>query len=304
MRIKPPRTVLWLTDAVSRRLGRPAQVRNVRNSDDWYVSDPVFSFVQHGMKKGQTGYRVGFCISVKQRNLRFVLIHSPLIAKLFRRNLDLVTLIGVTRDTAKNRNRHQLYWSSKSARNRGKNAETIDFASLAEFESKLRQFDEMHGFVRDLFARRPNTGKGGGSAPVAGNDFSLLLSNKPSNLASMEAMDQIIGASWPLFLCLYPIRAIEGRSASLARNLRSRQIIQKCEFESVVVPRESRISRKCSGVIHGAHIKPDTFGGSDKAENGLWLCEYHHRATEGKLHGRRSELGIHVGFGNGLNRVQ
>ncbi|HEX5268846.1 MAG TPA: hypothetical protein VFW33_00100 [Gemmataceae bacterium] len=49
---------------MSEKLGRPAHCRKVRNRQQWYVSDPVFSFVQHGMKKGDTGYRVGFMVDM------------------------------------------------------------------------------------------------------------------------------------------------------------------------------------------------------------------------------------------------
>ena len=35
-------------------------------------------------------------------------------------------------------------------------------------------------------------------------------------------------------------------------------------------------------------------GGSDQPENGLWLCEYHHRSTEGKLKGKRFKGAITV----------
>jgi hypothetical protein len=43
----------------------------------------------------------------------------------------------------------------------------------------------------------------------------------------------------------------------------------------------------CSGQTEGAHIKPHKKGGSDKLPNGVWLCQRHHRLTEGKLDGKR-----------------
>jgi hypothetical protein len=48
--------------------------------------------------------------------------------------------------------------------------------------------------------------------------------------------------------------------------------------------------KQCAGQVQGAHIKPHAFSGLDKAENGLWLCEHHHRATEGKLQGTRGAV--------------
>jgi hypothetical protein len=74
-----PRIVQWLTDAVGEKLGRPAYCRKVLNQDEWYISDPVFSFVQHGMKKGTTGYRVGYRVDLGQKAIFFDLINSNVI---------------------------------------------------------------------------------------------------------------------------------------------------------------------------------------------------------------------------------
>lgn len=161
----------------------------------------------------------------------------------------------------------------------------------------LKDFDEKHGFVQDLFPRRENTGKGQGKAPVAGNTFYLLLANNFEKLATREDVVQLVAASWPLFLCLYPIKAIEGRSANLARNMKVKGIPQVCEFNSIQqLPEKDAISPLCRGKVQGAHIKPNALGGSDQPENGIWLCEYHHLATEGKLSGRRNAKGLEVKF--------
>jgi hypothetical protein len=115
-----PRIVQRLTDAVGEKLGRPAYCRKVLNQDEWYISDPVFSFVQHGMKMGATGYRVGYRVDLVQRVIFFNLVHSPVIALLFKRNLVLSSLIQVIQATARWRRLHWIYRSSKLAVRAGK----------------------------------------------------------------------------------------------------------------------------------------------------------------------------------------
>jgi hypothetical protein len=291
-----PRIVQRLTDAVGEKLGRPAYCRKVLNQDEWSISDPVFSFVQHGMKKGATGYRVGYRVDLVQRVIFFNLVHSPVIAQLFKRNLVFSSLIQVVQATARWRRLHWIYRSSKVALRSGRDGEPLEADSLSDFVALLEKFDHTHGFISDMFPKRRNTGKGDGQAPVAGNTFYLLLADRLKPLHSRTGIDHFVEASWPLFLCLYPIRPIESRSASLARNMRIRGIPQVCEFPSIRLPEGIAISPLCRGAIQGAHIKPDSAGGSDRAENGIWLCEYHHRVTEGKLSGRRSSSGIEVRF--------
>jgi hypothetical protein len=258
-----PRIVQRLTDAVGEKLGRPAYCRKVLNQDEWYISDPVFSFVQHGMKKGATGYRVGYRVDLVQRVLFFNLVHSPVIALLFKRNLVFSSLIQVTQATARWRRFHWIYRSSKVALRSGRNGEPLEADSLSDFVALLEKFDHTHGFIRDMFPKRRNTGKGEGQARVAGNTFYLLLADQLKPLHSRAGIGQFVEASWPLFLCLYPIKPIEGRSASLARNMRIRGIPQVCEFPSIQLPEGVAISPLCRGTLQGAHIKPDSSGGSE-----------------------------------------
>ncbi len=96
-----------------------------------------------------------------------------------------------------------------------------------------------------------------------------------------------------MFLCLYPI---ERRTAALARNMKVRRIPKVCEFAEIRGTAGSGISPLCPGAIQGAHIKPDALGGSDRPENGLWLCEFHHRETEGKIKGSRTDRAIDVQY--------
>ena len=59
----------------------------------------------------------------------------------------------------------------------------------------------------------------------------------------------------------------------------------ECEYERIAgVPKLD-----CDGsAVEAAHIIAYARGGSDRAWNGVWLCAKHHRATEGRLSGRRS----------------
>jgi hypothetical protein len=295
-----PSTVVHVLDATSERLGRPAHCRKVRGRQEWYVHDLVFSFVQRGMRKGQTGYRVGYKIDIAHQDIRFVLVHSPLIAQLFKHNLVLSSMIAVLQATEKARDRHWIYRSSRQALLSGSDGAVIEGGSVNEFVNRLEEFDRRHGFVKDMFPKRRNTGKGEGAAPVAGNTFYLGLANRTEVLNSREAVRLLVERTWPLFLCLYPVEPIEKRSASLARSMRAAKIPQECEFSRIkgfeLVDSGSLPSPLCRGMVQGAHIKPDALGGSDRAENGIWLCEYHHRATEGKLSGRRNGTSLEVQF--------
>ena len=80
--------------------------------------------------------------------------------------------------------------------------------------------------------------------------------------------------------------------------MRAAKIPIACEFASIMdldrLVGAGEVSPLCRGERQGAHIKPDALGGSDRPENGLWLCEYHHRATEGKLTGRRNGTDLDV----------
>lgn len=293
-----PLIVQRLSEAVSDRLGRPAYCRSVRNGGDWFVTDPVFSFVQQGMKKGATGYRVGYFFDSEDNTIRFVLVHSPLMARLFKRNLALSTLVDVVQRTAAYRQSHWLYRNSKRAIRVGFKGDRIEADSLAEFVGHLRDFDERYGFIEDMFPRVGTRGKGEGAARWAGNTFYLHLADRLDELASRASVARFVESSWPLFLCLYPVSPIEHRTASLARSLRVSGAPRVCEFASIRLPSGTGISPLCRGEVQGAHIKPDALGGSDRAENGLWLCEceYHHRATEGRLSGNRNGTKVKVGF--------
>jgi hypothetical protein len=291
--VPQPKVVTNLLDAVTAKLGRPAHFRKVLNRDEWYVYDPVLSFVSRG--KGRVlGYRVGYRVALDDREVTFALVHNRVLAILFKHNLVMSTMVDVIRRTASFRKAHWVYRNSKFAHSKGLDDNRIEASSLTEFLVELESFDSSHGFVRDMFPKRENTGNGRGTPLGAGNTFFLLLADKIGALKSKERADQLVDDSRPLFLCLYPKKPIEGRSASLARSLRVRGIPKACEFSVIKTPRDTEISPLCRGTIQGAHIKPDWRSGSDRPENGIWLCEYHHRSTEGKLKGRRNGLLLEV----------
>lgn len=293
---KQPKLVCALHEAVSERLGRPAYCRRAKDQPTWWVSDPVFSFVQHGMKKGQTGYRVGYHVRLGDApHVAFFLVHSPLMARLFKKNLQVSTLVSVARETARFRKRHIAYWSSSFAENQSEPVLTVASRKIDRFLASIEEFDRRVGLGRDLFPRVPNSGINGGPAPVAGNDFFFMLADKKSALQSKINMHELVDISWPLFLCLYPIDAVERRNASLARSLRSKQISPRCEF-SLIQHTRGDIARECRGDLQAAHIKPHSLGGSDRMENGLWLCQYHHKMTERKLKGRRDRASVQVRY--------
>lgn len=292
-----PKIVVDLADAVSEKLGRPSFYRKVRNRDEWYVYDPVFSFIQRGVRKeDSTGYRVGYHLNVLHSEIWFILVHSPVMAQLFKRNLVFSSLIEVIQSTANFRHNHLLYRDSKQSALKGGKKEWVESNSATDFISQINEFDQKYGFVKDLFPKLPNTGKGGGTAPYAGNTFYLLLADKERILKSQLNIKELVDCSWALFLCLYPVKPIEKRSAALARNLKVLKIPKCCEFTSIQLPEGVNISPLCRGEIQGAHIKPHALGGSDRPENGLWLCDFHHRVTEGKLKGKREGFILDVHF--------
>jgi hypothetical protein len=149
----------------------------------------------------------------------------------------------------------------------------IKTTNIQEFICELDEI-EKSDFKQTLFGKDAK-GKTG-----VGNIFALSLGRG----FSQKDISKIIAESWDLFLWLYPSKAVFTRNASLNRSLQ--KVEAKCEFRKIRnIPKS--ISSVCSGHIEAAHIKPHKQGGSDKLSNGIWLCNHHHRITEGKLEGRR-----------------
>jgi hypothetical protein len=282
--------VLMFQAALSRKLGRPAAARKVKNYNEWWITDPVFSFIQRGMQKGVTGYRAGFHYNSETDELSFYLVHSRLMATFLKSNITTEILVQVIDQTWRFRDTNYLYWSSRVAKNQvdSQGIMTIQSLNLKLCKSQIRQFDKQHGLANDLFPIHRR--KDGKKAIYEGNDFFVLLGENCITLSQQE-IAELLDSSWQLFCCLYPTEPLERRAAALARSLRSAKISRECEYVTILgLPNARTIAKRCAGQIQGAHIKPHAFGGSDKAENGLWLCEHHHRATEGKLQGTRGKV--------------
>lgn len=299
--IAPP-LVVECARALEARLGRPTYVRQVKNSNDWFVTDPMFSFVQHGLRKGATGYRVGYFFSAEENELAFYMVHSPVMAQLFKKNIRLSVIAHAVQGCSRFMQQPRLFWSSCSAIKEGKTRFGVQ-DTTDNFLTMLLTIDERK-FISDLFPKLENQKTGVGPAKWAGNDFFLLLAENATSLQSND-ITTIVESAWPLFLCLYPVFAIEQRVASLARNLVAGKYPKQCEYSRILDrPSESKISAFCRGEIEGAHIKPHSIGGSDRSENGLWLCQYHHRETEGRLAGSRTKNEVNVRFTTSLDDQQ
>jgi hypothetical protein len=275
--------------ALSRKLGRPALARKVKNENKWWITDPVFSFIQRGLQKGVTGYRAGFHYNAETDELSFYLVHSRLMATVLKANINVDLLIRAIEQTWRFRDTNYLYWSSRVAKKiEGHGTTTIQSINLKLCKARIRQFDNQYGIPNDLFPIHRR--KDGEKAKYKGNDFFVLLAENCTTLTETE-IAELLDSSWQLFCCLYPTEPLERRSAALARSLRSAKIALECEYATILgLPKARVIGKQCAGKIQGAHIKPHALGGSDKAENGLWLCEHHHRSTEGKLQGTRGAV--------------
>jgi hypothetical protein len=289
-RTESPRIVRWVSDAVSGHLGRPAQVRAEKNGRHWFINDPTFTYLQAGLKTGVTDYRAGFCVESEPDAISFDMVHTPTLAKLFRSNITFESILCVLDATHQHRRFNYLVYSSRQQAKIGGNNVRIEHIRYQDFRSQLIVRNEQIDFVRDLFPVLPNQGKGLGKARKAGHNFFLLLANKATSLARKATVTQIIETAWPLFMSLYPKQSPRKRDAILAVKLRTAGIVQVCEFSQIKGRTVLKIGDACEGHIEGAHIKPDALGGSDDPSNGLWLCQRHHRATEGLLRGKRGNV--------------
>lgn len=284
-----PVVVEALTAALGDLLNRDAYVRQVKNRNEWWVTDPLLSFVQHGSKVGISGYRAGFFVDADQDDLSFFMTHAPVIARLFRDNFSIDTLRDAVIATAMYRSRSHLIWSSRvGQRGRFPAAEIVE-TDPRTFVETLDEWDREVGLKRDLFPTLGRRKDGEGKPIRRGHDFRVLLAEPASHL-SPQAIQSVVRDCWPLFRLMYPSSPIESRDASLARSLRSAHVPRACEVARIAgIAALPAATVACDGPIEGAHIKPHAKGGNDRVENGLWLCRLHHRATEGRLSGTRAE---------------
>jgi len=199
----------------------------------------------------------------------------------FKANFNFQIFKEIIIKTAKYRDENFLTCKLK---NKYKTIKTTDISAFLEELDSLNN----NGFAKSVFAKSTE-GKTG-----VGNVFSIGIARD----FKIGDIDTIIENSWDLFMWLFPSKPIFQRNASLNRSLL--KVFRQCEVNSIIgIPIEIR-KKKCIGQIEGAHIIPHKNGGSDKLENGLWLCNLHHRLTEGKLEGYRDMENINVKYLNNI----
>ncbi|MFZ2634447.1 MAG: HNH endonuclease [Desulfosalsimonadaceae bacterium] len=268
--IKPPVIVSAIVETVSEKLGREAIFRRVSNREEYFILDLAFSYFQKADRNRRNDYRSGYLlIANKEKNrLLFALAHTPIMLSFFKNNFDYETFRTIIVNTAKYRDENYLRFSRKGIK------EEIRTPNLEVFLNKLNDLDAS-GFTKTVFGKS-KAGKTG-----VGNIFGLCLASD----FNQETVGDIIENSWDLFLWLYPSRPVFKRNASLNRSLKS--VESKCEIAKIKKLPQVVTETPCSGQVEAAHITPYKDGGSDKLQNGVWLCNAHHRLTEGKLDGSR-----------------
>ncbi len=268
--IESPDIVHEIVRAVSEKLGREAIFRKVNNREQYFILDLAFSYFQKADRNRRNDYRSGYLYykTKDKHNLIFVLAHTPIMTSFFKNNFDYDVFKNIIVATNKYRDENSLRFKRNSKQ------EVIRAKDIKDFLGKLDEIEGC-GFIKSVFAKS-KTGKTGN-----GNIFGLRLANN----FSQKDISKIIEKSWDLFLWLYPSKPLFSRNASLNRSLQ--RIENKCEIGKIRNLPNAILKTPCSGSIEGAHIKPHKDGGSDKLENGLWLCSLHHRFTEGKLDGKR-----------------
>ena len=243
--------------------------------------DLAFSYFQKADRNRRNDYRSGYLyFKLKNTNhLLFVLAHSPIMTSFFKKNFDYEVFKNIIINT-------ELYRDENSLRfkNKGKQ-ERIKAIDIKEFLNKLDEIEKV-GFAKSVFAKDTKGITG------TGNIFALSIARGFKG----KDINEIIEKSWDLFLWLYPSKPVFQRNASLNRSLN--KIENECEISKIKNLPKNILETSCSGQIEGAHIKPHKDGGTDKLDNGLWLCKAHHRLTEGKLEGHRGINTFKVNFKN------
>lgn len=165
-----PDVVTFVAEAVSAHIGRDALIRQVKNRTEWWVTDALFSHVQHGARKGRTDYRAGFLVypDDDHYNVDFATFHTPLLAKQFKANITYREIRDVIELTAEYRTVHGVRWSSRVAyENTDKQANASEADTTQELLADLDQAEAAleGGFVGDLFPVVRNRYSGQGVLP-------------------------------------------------------------------------------------------------------------------------------------------
>lgn len=278
--IKPPKTVTAIVGTVSEKLGREAIYRKVNNREEYFILDLAFSYFQKADRNRRNDYRSGYLYLVHKRKKRllFALAHTPIMTTFFKNNFNYETFRGIIASTAKYRDEHYL-----RCKKEGGPDEKFITTDSDTFMNKLDELDTF-GFTNSVFAKSKIDKTG------VGNIFGVCLACSCKDEDILKAIEE----SWELFLWLYPSKPVFTRNASLNRKLKKIEV--RCEIGKINnIPKNIRRS-VCSGQIEAAHIKPHKHGGSDKLSNGIWLCNHHHRVTEGKLEGSRGIDSFEVNY--------
>ncbi len=268
--IRPPEIVTAVVEIVSEKLGREAIFRKVNNREEYFILDLAFSYFQKADRNRRNDYRSGYLFVANKGKARllFALAHTPIMSSFFKNNFDYQTFRAIIANTAKYRDNHYLRFSRKGVQ------EEIRTSDLDLFLKKLDELEES-SFAKSAFGKS-KTGKTG-----VGNIFGVCLADS----FDKDVVGEVIENSWDLFLWLYPSKPVFKRNASLNRSLKS--VDSKCEIGKIKNVPKPLLETPCEGRVEGAHIRPYKDGGSDKMQNGVWLCTAHHRLTEGKLDGSR-----------------
>jgi hypothetical protein len=268
--INTPEIVNDIVRVVSDKLGREAISRKVNNREEYFVLDLAFSYFQKADRNRRNDYRSGYLFFEKdgKNYLLFVLANTPIMTSFFKNNFDYEVFKSIIQDTASYRDEHLLRFKKDGINER------IKKSNIQEFLHELDEI-EKNGFTRSVFGK-DTKGKTG-----VGNIFVLSIGRGFSKID----VRKIIAKSWYLFLWLYPSKPVFTRNASLNRSLQKVKV--QCEIGKIKNIPKNILSSVCSGQIEAAHIKPHKQGGSDRLSNGIWLCNNHHRITEGKLEGSR-----------------
>ena len=276
---KYSKEVTALLEAVSQKLGRQAIVRQVKNQDEWIILDIAFSYFQKADRNRQVGYRSGFSyfIDESDRRLMFKLVHTPIMFQFLHDNFNFEIFRDIVINTSKYRDfqyfKYKLYNTEKIGKFYGGTFDTI-----TELLKEIDFIEEHYGFVKTLFSKN-NASKAG-----LGNTFYLDVAN--GDKLNVKNIPGIIDAAWPLFMWLYPSKPLFARDATLNRAMK--HIQRECEISKVKELPKTIAHAMCNGIIQAAHIMPHHLGDNDKLSNGIWLCEKHHRLTEGHLSGSRT----------------
>jgi hypothetical protein len=265
-----------IVDTVSTLLGRQAISRKVKNREEYFILDLTFSYFQQAEKRGRADYRNGYLFYNRQNKnyLLFVVFGNQKILSFFKKNFNYPEFYEVLKATAKYRHNNHYFCFKKSG-----NKKEIQEHRMTNF---IKQLDTL---AENDFAK----------VTIGQETYDFFIVGLGYNFAN-EDIPKIIKKSWKLFLWLYPSKPLFKRNATLNKNLK--KIEKVCEITKIKRCPKNIYQQKCKGNIEGAHIKPHQYGGSDKLENGVWLCNLHHRLTERKIEGYRSTTTFNVNYVN------